>query len=220
MMMGFRFEENFNQPLMSQSMTEFWRRWHLTLADFLRDYVFMPLVRTRRLGMSSGLLVTMFLSGLWHGASFAFILWGLFFGICMVAERQFNLATKINTPYNLLRNVRTVFLLCLSMPLFLTGDLRHAIEIYKALFGLQGFGSMDMYLLGTSSMSVAFSVVALGWLIIAGRINLRFYAQKNPQQYFMQHVGFYGSLMLWAAFALAISRLAANSFSPFLYFQF
>jgi len=56
MMMGFRFAENFNQPLMSQSMTEFWRRWHLTLADFLRDYVFMPLVRTRRLGMGAALL--------------------------------------------------------------------------------------------------------------------------------------------------------------------
>jgi len=219
MMMGFRFAENFNQPLMSQSMTEFWRRWHLTLADFLRDYVFMPLVRTRRLGMGAALLTTMLLSGLWHGASFAFILWGLFFGVCMVIERRFDLATKITTPYNLWRNIRTVFLLCLSMPLFFTGDLRHAIEIYKALFGLQGLGSMDMYYLGTSSMTVAFSLVALAWLIIAGRINLRFYA-GHKQHYFMQHVGLVGSLLLWAAFALSISRLAANSFSPFLYFQF
>ncbi|NVZ20813.1 MBOAT family O-acyltransferase [Pseudomonas costantinii] len=219
LMMGFRFPENFNQPYVSQSVTEFWARWHMTLAHFLRDYVYLPLVRKRMAGAMPALVYTMLLSGLWHGASFAFICWGLFFGLAMVAERKLGIATKITTPYNVLRNLRTASLITLSMPLFFTSNLAHSLEIYKALLGFNGAGSLDLYVLGASKMAMAFALVAVVWLILSGANNVRFYA-GNKQQYFMRHVGGVQMLLLWAGFALALSSLAAHSFSPFLYFQF
>lgn len=219
MMMGFRFAENFNQPYIAQSITEFWQRWHMTLADFLRDYVYMPIVRKRLVGMLAGLVVTMLLSGLWHGASFAFIFWGLFFGITMVVERRLGIATKITTPYNFWRNARAGLLLLSSMPLFFTGNLPHSLDIYRAMIGLNGIGSLDIYRFGTSTMTISFVFLALAWIVIAGRINIRYYA-GNKENYFMQQVSGVQALLLWAIFLLTISRLAANSFSPFLYFQF
>ncbi|HGA2318046.1 TPA: MBOAT family protein [Pseudomonas putida] len=219
LMMGFRFPENFNQPYVAQSITEFWARWHMTLAHFLRDYVYMPLVRKRVAGAMPALIWTMLLSGLWHGASFAFICWGLFFGVGMVLERKFGLATKVGAPYKLGRHLRTGLLIVLSMPLFFTMDLRHSIDIYQALFGFNGFGSLELYVLGASKMAMAFALVALAWLVLAGINNLRFYA-GNKEGYFMRHVGALNSVLLWGGFLLALSSLAANSFSPFLYFQF
>ncbi|MBA6420223.1 MBOAT family protein [Pseudomonas sp. 5Ae-yellow] len=219
MMMGFRFPENFNQPFLAQSITEFWQRWHMTLADFLRDYVYLPLVRKRVAGAMLALVYTMLLSGLWHGASFAFIFWGLFFGVGMVVERRLRIATKITTPYNAWRNARTFVLISLSMPLFFTGDLRHSLDIYAGLLGMNGVGNVASYIYGASVMSMSFVLVGLAWAAIAGNVNLRYYADKQ-QPYFMQHVQGVNALLLWLGFALAITRLAANSFSPFLYFQF
>ncbi len=219
MMMGFRFAENFNQPYAAQSITEFWQRWHMSLANFLRDYVYLPLVRKRYAGALTALVVTMFLSGLWHGASFAFMLWGLYFGLLMVVERKLNLATKITSPYRLGRNLLTIWVVVLVMPLFFTADVSHSLRIYAALFGLNGVGSLNLYLFGTSALTLAFAVLAVIWLVVAGSINVRYYAGRN-EQYFMRHVGGVQALLLWAGFALALSRLAANSFSPFLYFQF
>lgn len=219
MMMGFRFPENFNQPYLAQSITEFWQRWHMTLAEFLRDYVYLPMVRRRFAGAMVALIYTMLLSGFWHGASFAFILWGLFFGVGMVLERRLRIATKVTTPYNVWRNARTFFLLNLSMPLFYTGDLRHSLDIYAGLLGMNGVGSLSGYVYGASIMSMCFVVIGLAWIAVAGRINLRYYANET-QPYFMQHVGGLSALLLWLGFALALTRLAANSFSPFLYFQF
>lgn len=220
MMMGFRFAENFNQPYIAQSITEFWQRWHMTLADFLRDYVYMPLVRKRLVGMLVGLVITMVLSGLWHGPSFAFIFWGLFFGIAMVVERKLGIATKVNTPYNFWRNARCMFVLASCMPLFFTGNLPHALQVYQALIGLNGIGSLDLYWFGTSAMTMTFTLIALLWIVIAGGINIRYYAGTGQDQYFMQHVSGFSALLLWVDFLLTLTRLAANSFSPFLYFQF
>lgn len=88
MMMGFRFAENFNQPFLSMSLTEFWRRWHLTLSEFLRDYIFIPIAKTGLVTAAVASFVTMALSGLWHGASFSFILFGVYFGAIMVLEKN------------------------------------------------------------------------------------------------------------------------------------
>lgn len=229
MMMGFRFSENFNQPFFAQSITEFWLRWHMTLATFLRDYVFMPLVR-RKAGPIWAILLTMLASGIWHGAAFSFVCWGLFFGIIMFVERWTNTATKVNAPYVLIRHVRTTFLSILSMPLFFAGgalapgaapgdDLRHSLEIYGALFGFNGIGNINLYVVGASQMALAFLVVAALWVVLAGINNVRFYA-GNKEGYFMRSVTGMNAALVWAGFLLALSSLAANSFSPFLYFQF
>ncbi|UYZ83294.1 membrane-bound O-acyltransferase family protein [Entomomonas sp. E2T0] len=219
LMMGFKFPENFNQPYASQSITEFWQRWHITLAHYLRDYLFMPLVRNKIMNPLLAIIFTLTVSGLWHGASAAMVLWGFYLGTCMALERVFGVATKLNTPWKFLRYIRAVFLVLLAMPLFFTSNLNHSIDIYGSLFGLNGFGDLDIYIYGSSRMTVAFLAITVLWTLIAGIINKRYYL-GNKDNYFMQRATGFNSLLLWAGFLLALSSLAANSFSPFLYFQF
>lgn len=96
---------------------EFWRRWHLTLADFLRDYIYVPLVRSKRVSADGALFCTMLLSGFWHGASFAYIFFGLYFAVLMVAERRLGLVTKIGGPYKWWRNLLALIFVVGVMPL-------------------------------------------------------------------------------------------------------
>jgi alginate O-acetyltransferase complex protein AlgI len=117
------------------------------------------------------------------------------------------------------RNLLALAVLLLVMPFFFTGDIDHALKIHAGMFGLNGIGSLDAYFTETSSMTVAFTGLALAWIALAGRINLRYYA-GHKQGYLMEHVSGLSMLLLWAGFGLSLSRLAANSFSPFLYFQF
>ena len=222
-MLGFRIEENFNQPYISQSITEFWMRWHMTLASFLRDYVTTPLIRRRKTGTPIAILITMILSGFWHGAAFAFIFWGLFFGVAMILERRFRFATTPTTPYSFRKNVTMMFFLSLSMPLFFTGNLAHSADIYTALFGLNGIGNLNNYLFGASKMSIFFCAPAILWVWLAGWNNIRFYANKrmgNETRYVMRSIKGWNMVLLWTGFLLSLTSLAANSFSPFLYFQF
>jgi alginate O-acetyltransferase complex protein AlgI len=219
LMMGFRFAENFNQPFLCMSLTEFWRRWHLTLADFLKDYVYKPLLRTGKFNGDSALFTTMLLSGVWHGASFAFILFGLSFAVFMVLERRLGLTTDVNSEYRFIKNIVAVTIVVAIMPLFSTGDTRHAIDIYQGMLGVNGLGSLDRYVFATSHLTMAFVGVAIAWLVYAGIINRRFY-RDTGQIYAMQSIAGANALLLWVAFGLSLTRLAANSFSPFLYFQF
>lgn len=219
MMMGFRFAENFNQPFLAMSLTEFWRRWHLTLADFLKDYVFKPLNQGLGLSINLSLFITMLLSGLWHGASFAFIFFGAYFGIFMVLERNYGLTTHPRSPYKLSRNLITLLLILFCMTLFVTGDLRHALVIYEGQLGFRGIGSLDYYRYEVTLFPLLFLGVALIWLLGAGYINLSYYADFK-RHYFMWQVAGRHSVLLWAGFLLALTKLAASSYAPFLYFQF
>jgi len=219
MMMGFRFAENFNQPFLCMSMTEFWRRWHLTLSGFLRDYIFIPIAKTGWVTAAIASFITMALSGLWHGASFSFILFGVYFGVFMVIEKRFGFTTGIDSPYSFVRNFIAVAMVVMAMPLFITGNLSHSINIYAGAMGLHGVGSFDPMLISTSKMTLAFLALAMVWVVITGVINRRFYALKQ-EVYVMSHVSKWQAAILWAAFVISVTKLAASSFSPFLYFQF
>jgi len=219
MMMGFRFSENFNHPFLSQSMTEFWQRWHMTLGDFIRNYIYKPLLKAGLSSSNAALAITMTLAGLWHGASFAFIGYGVYCAVIMLFERRYGLTTSVKSPFKLWRCLLLVSLIVLVMPMFRTGDLNHAWILYWGMFGLDGLGSLDYYLTSVSSLSMAFVVIAVLWLIISGITNLRFYAGKATG-YLMENVSGAQALLLWVGFALAVTKLSATRFSPFLYFQF
>lgn len=105
------------------------------------------------------------------------------------------------------------------MPLFITANTYHSMEIYAGAFGLNGLGSLDTVMIGTSKMTLAFLLVSVIWLVVTGFINRRFYRLKQDV-YVMSHVSRGQALILWGAFGLAVTKLAASSFSPFLYFQF
>ena len=219
MMMGFRFVENFNQPYTCMSLTEFWRRWHLTLADFLRDYVFTPIVRSRIVSGDVALFLTMLISGFWHGADFSFIFFGMYFGIAMVLERRLGLVSKVTDKYVFKRNMFAFLLLTICMPLFMSGNLSKAIEIYRGMFGFNGIGSFEFLVVNVTYMGFLFLFISLIWIIVAGAINRR-QITTPKENYFMKHVSGWNTIGLWALFVIAITHLESNSFSPFLYFQF
>ena len=131
--MGFHFNENFDHPYISRSVTEFWRRWHMSLGGFFRDYVYIPLGGNRRHQMLN-ILIVWALTGLWHGASWNFVLWGLYFGLVLLSEKYLVLRFADKLPRVLL-HLYTVAMISFSWGVFYFDDLGSVGKFYKALFG-------------------------------------------------------------------------------------
>ncbi len=219
MMMGFKFQENFNQPFVCQSVTEFWQRWHITLSQWLRDYLYRPLKKTLGWPVSAATFTTLTLAGLWHGADLAFVLWGAALGGMMVLERRLGWVTTMSTPYSLWKNYRAQAFLWFIWPLFLVGNVDGAWNIMSGLLGLNGWGSLDNLMLWVSPVTLLFCLVALCWDRASAYYNKRFYLGLDKNNIF-QNVSGWRVPVLWCGFLLAVTRLSAESFSPFLYFQF
>ena len=136
-MLGFTFPENFNYPYISRSVTEFWRRWHMTLGSWFREYVYIPLggnrVSTAR--FYSNIFVVWFLTGFWHGAGWNFIVWGLFFGILMIIERGFLLKRLEKIPH-WMSHVYLLFVILISWVFFSQNSLGEALTYLKVMFGM------------------------------------------------------------------------------------
>jgi alginate O-acetyltransferase complex protein AlgI len=139
---GFEFPENFNYPYISKSVTEFWRRWHMTLGGFFRDYVYIPLGGGRR-HIWRNLLITWFLTGLWHGASWNFALWGMYFGLLIIAEKAFLLTLTEKVPAFVKIPVNLVFVV-FGWAIFYFTDFGKMLKFIKSLLGLNGAGMFDV----------------------------------------------------------------------------
>lgn len=151
-MFGFKFPENFNYPYISRSVSEFWRRWHISLSSWFRDYVYIPLGGSRTGNVYLNLLCVFFLTGLWHGASWNFVLWGLIFAVCTITERWVKKHVKLNrikdepSGKNTIINngillsvagwAYTMFVWMMSMVLFRADTLQNAGSYYLSLFGI------------------------------------------------------------------------------------
>ena len=219
MMMGFRFPENFNQPFVCQSVTEFWQRWHITLSQWLRDYLYRPLKKTLHWPVAAATFTTLSLAGLWHGADLAFLLWGAAIGAMMVVERRLGWVTGMSAPYSVWKNYRALAYLWFIWPLFLTGNMADAWRIMAGLLGMNGWGSLHNLSLWVSPMTLCFCALAFFWDRVSAFYNKRFYLGLDKGNVF-QAVSGWRVPLLWAGFVLAVTRLSAESFSPFLYFQF
>jgi D-alanyl-lipoteichoic acid acyltransferase DltB (MBOAT superfamily) len=146
-MLGFELMKNFNLPFLASSLTDFWKRWHISLSTWLRDYIYEPLALRWRnggiIGIALALMVTFFISGLWHGAQWTFIFWGLAHGIALVIElfsaKLFRVKDRIFPKKigTLLGIVRTFLLVCISYIFFRAESLTNAIDIFDSLLDLQ-----------------------------------------------------------------------------------
>ena len=217
LMMGFRFIENFNSPYRSASISEFWRRWHISLSTWLRDYLYIPLGGNRN-GTSRtyrNLILTMVLGGLWHGANLTFILWGTFHGVIMSVERALGIKGKVDQHINIRRIVAialTFILVLLGWVIFRSPDIATAINIYGAMFMLS-----ENTLTISDDYAWQIKGVSLSTLIIGGIIILFGPYLKNTFTYSHKIMP---SLIISVVFFIAASRLISNNYSPFLYFQF
>ena len=131
--MGFHFNENFDHPYISRSITEFWRRWHMSLGSFFRDYVYIPLGGNRRHQMLN-IVIVWALTGLWHGASWNFVLWGLYFGVILLIEKFLILRVAEKLP-RIVMHLYTLVLIYLSWGLFYFDNIESIGKFYRALFG-------------------------------------------------------------------------------------
>jgi len=227
LMMGFRFVENFNQPYISQSITEFWRRWHMSLSAWLRDYLYIALGGNRggTLRTYRNLFLTMLLGGLWHGANWTFVIWGAWHGAILAVERA--LGVKPDAAFRPHRWLLTFLLVVLGWVMFRAPSAGHAMTMYAAMFRFDGAGLSELYAGSVTTLQVA--TLALAYAIVLAR-GLPQRLEKWGQMIFPRDAAI-APARLWRKnhltpffllplFALSVLKLSAQSYSPFLYFQF
>lgn len=223
LMLGFRFMENFNQPYISQSITEFWRRWHISLSSWLRDYLYVPLGGNRGGTFSTyrNLLLTMLLGGLWHGANWTFLVWGAWHGALLAIERALGTGTGLHTPWRPLRWALTLLLVVLGWVMFRAETLAEAGGMYSAMFVFDGRGLSDVYSGAIDSLQISSLLLGLAVLTLAGWHSRRSQAQMPVASADALAIRVPAvALVMLPVFAMAVLKLSAQSYSPFLYFQF
>ncbi len=213
---GFRFSENFNYPYCSASITEFWRRWHISLGSWFRDYVYIPLGGSRvgKWKLLRNLLLVWAATGLWHGAAWNFVLWGLFYAVLLIAEK-FALLPKLQK-HPALGRVYTLLFVLLGFVLFDAPTLSSAGSRIAGLFGGTGAvaGVQSLYYL--KSYAVVLLLAVLGATPLPKRLLARL--RKNRVCGVLLDV--LEPIVLVALLALCTAYLIDGSFNPFLYFRF
>lgn len=218
-MMGFKFPENFNHPYISRSITEFWRRWHMSLSGWLQQYLYISLGGNRRGERRTKFnkWITMLLGGLWHGANWTFVLWGAWHGTLLAIESELK---RQNRPAvtHWLTIPSTMLLVMIGWVMFRAEHVQDAFRMYKGMLGLNGFALSD-----TLAWQVKPSVLLT--MLLAGLI-------VYVAPWWGKRMGDVGdqlrrpvpvvvaTLLLLPTFVLAVMKLSAQSYTPFLYFQF
>ena len=214
-MFGFEFGKNFDYPYMSASITEFWRRWHMSLGAWFRDYVYIPLggSRVSKPKILRNLLVVWALTGIWHGASWNFIFWGLYYGGLLLLEK-FVLAKVLEKVPTILKQIGTVLLVVIGWVFFFSPGLGAAFRWLGCMFGIGGNGFIDdaaKYYLSSSAIILVIS--ALGAYPLATKLgNL---VLKKPKWPVYVTVAWFALLIF-----LCIAGMMVSTYSSFLYFQF
>lgn len=215
-MLGFRFPENFNAPYTSLSISEFWRRWHITLGAFMKNYLYIPLGGNRKGTLRTYLnLVTVFLlSGLWHGASWNFVLWGAFHGFFLIMDRIFML--KWLEKMGRFPAMILTFLAATSgWVLFRTETLSGALQFYQAMFSFRGGIPVQW------QPQICFLILAaLISFAPATTIGQKMMEKLFSDHYSTKTLTLVVILILLIILPLSIGSLASNNFNPFIYFRF
>ncbi|WP_100656520.1 MBOAT family O-acyltransferase [Alteromonas flava] len=217
LMMGFHFIQNFNQPYISQSITEFWRRWHISLSTWLRDYLYIAL-GGNRLGTWKtyrNLFLTMLLGGLWHGANWTFIVWGAWHGLILAFERFTGLSNY--TGFSLLRWLVTLHLVTLGWVFFRADNVTDAFLIIIAMFNFDSQGLSPAFSVEVARWALVMLIIGIVIVLVQG---LRQHSATLEKTLSHGAVTMIGQVLRFPIFLLALSSLLASSYSPFLYFQF
>jgi alginate O-acetyltransferase complex protein AlgI len=217
LMLGFHFPENFDRPYLAGSIQEFWRRWHISLSSWLRDYLYIGLGGNRHGVWKTyrNLFLTMAIAGLWHGGdSWNYLLWGSAHGVALCIDRAWARSTLPAVP-PALAHVLTLLFVCLAWTLFRAPDFHSAIAMYAGQFGLQGFAMSDA--LAVTLRPVHGLAAMLGVLCVIAPI----WQQRCARQ-LAGNAPFAWWAALWpvAGFLLSFALIASRETVPFLYFQF
>jgi alginate O-acetyltransferase complex protein AlgI len=225
-MLGFRFRENFSYPYVAQSIREFWRRWHISLSTWFRDYLFIPMggskVAAPRVYLN--LLTVFVLCGLWHGASWTFVVWGLWHGAFQIVERL-GLARVLTRAWRPLRHAYVLLAVMLGWVLFRADDFEEALAFYAALFGAatpetaSGGRYLDAMVIAAIVAGIACALPLAPWLSAWRRHLIAPPASAAARQ--LDGVLALGEVAAVAViFVLAAAGLAASTYNPFIYYRF
>ncbi len=216
-MIGFKFPENFNSPYVSQSITEFWRRWHITLGRWMRDYLYIPLGGNRvntKFRLYFNLWFVFLVSGLWHGANWTFVIWGAYHGLFLILDRLF-LVRLLEKTSKVLRIILTFFIASLGWVLFRSETLKYALSFYKKLFEFKfsGIGYVDPEVITIMIVAAIFA----------------FFVSVKPGEKIMEKVFFDNytlkrhlvmSTIVFLLFVISLASIVSSGFNPFIYFRF
>lgn len=223
-MFGFHFLPNFNYPYIARSVTDFWRRWHMSLSQWFRDYVYIPLGGNRKgeARMVVNLLVVWLLTGLWHGANWTFVLWGLYYFVFLVFEKLTGLA-KTLPKIPVLSNILVMVIVVIGWVLFRAVDIDAAFAYIGAMFGVFGNPLVDeTFLFQVSENAVHFVIAVVAavpvvpW--VAGRLShLGIVPGEGASG---RLLGLMRDCVLIVMFLVVLASLAKGSYNPFIYFNF
>jgi alginate O-acetyltransferase complex protein AlgI len=220
-MFGFQFHENFNYPYAADSMRDFWRRWHISLSSWLRDYLYIPLGGNRRGVFRShfNLLLVFFCCGLWHGASWTFVLWGLYHGFFLVIERM-GFERWLNAKANFSRHFYVVFVFINGWVLFRAETLSQAVAYWQNMFSFQ---TLELPVQIEYKLSPMFWLAFFAGIVGASGIPAKLWRKMEKLAVGkIQQAAFDSANLLFGISVgfLAIIFLLAGAFNPFLYFRF
>ena len=216
-MFGFKFLENFNYPYIANSITDFWRRWHISLSSFFRDYIYIPLGgnRVKKIINIRNILIVWLLTGLWHGANFNYILWGLYYGIFLLVEK-FVVGDKINKIPLFIRHIFTLLIIVVGWVLFRLENFDSLMLVLKDMFLFKSSDLLNLFKNNTEIVTtIPFIVIGI---IFSLPIDKFFHKKVNDStnSFFTLIEDF----ILGVLFCFVITKLVSNQYNPFIYFRF
>lgn len=215
-MMGFHFLENFNYPYIASSITDFWRRWHISLSTFFRDYVYIPL-GGNRVNFKKWIVnisVVWLLTGLWHGASWNFVLWGVYYGLLLVIEKLY-LTKYIKNWSRVWQSVYTMFFIIIGWAIFRIEDIGKLIDCIKAMFFYYSIGSID-YFAYIQVFQIKYIIIFVISILAATPV-FKYITAKIEK---LKYAQILEDIILIIMFIISILFLIVSDYNPFIYFRF
>ena len=211
-MFGFDFEENFNYPYISKSITDFWHRWHISLSTWFKEYVYIPLGGNRvgKARLYFNLLITWTLTGVWHGAGFNFLAWGLYYAVILILEKTF-LKKFLDKLPKAVGMVYSWVLVLVGWVFFASTSMGSAVDYLKVMFGM-----------GTGAVSdgvFKYNLASYGILLVIAVLAMLPYPQKIWNRFFKEN-NLVGFIVVVLAVLACTAYLVDSSYNPFLYFRF
>ena len=215
-MLGFNYLENFNYPYIAQSITDFWRRWHISLSTWFRDYVYIPLggSRVKKIINIRNIFIVWMLTGLWHGASWNFVLWGMYYGILLLLEK-FILKKYIDKLPKIFKHLYTIILVIIGWLIFAFEDMNLLINYSKTMFGLNGNFIDNTFIYYFSNYFIILLISTMFSIPTYEKIEKILKNRKNTKLKFILTLIIYIVLLI-----ITIAYLVSDTYNPFLYFRF
>lgn len=219
-MLGFKYVENFNYPYISKSITEFWRRWHISLGTFFREYLYIPLGGNRHNHIRNMFIVWAF-TGLWHGASWNFVLWGLYYFAFLMIEKKVIGAERLEKIPSVIRHISSLFIIVVGWALFYFDDMSRLGQAFSVMFGLSG----QPFMMPTDKLTltnyVFFFIIAIIACLPVGKVVkelLSDFSQRGEKEEIV--VGVVTVIYQIVLMFISTAALVGASYNPFLYFRF